>query len=67
MENSFKIIPKIGEIILKDRNSYQYLVESIRKFPHQNEFKKMLENAGFSNVTYQNLNFGIVAIFEGQA
>ena len=64
---SFKIIPKIGEIILKDRNSYQYLVESIRKFPHQNEFKKMLENAGFSNVTYQNINFGIVAIFEGQA
>lgn len=64
---SFKIIPKIGEIILKDRNSYQYLVESIRKFPEQNQFKKMLEDAGFSNISYQNLNFGIVTIFEAKA
>jgi ubiquinone/menaquinone biosynthesis methyltransferase len=64
---SFKIIPKIGEIILKDRNSYQYLVESIRKFPEQNQFKKMLEDAGFSDVSYQNLNFGVVTIFEAKA
>jgi ubiquinone/menaquinone biosynthesis methyltransferase len=62
---SFKVIPKIGEIVLKDRSSYQYLVESIRKFPPQNEFKKMIEAAGFKNVSYQNLNFGIAAIHVG--
>ena len=61
---SFKIIPKLGELILKDQNSYQYLVESIRNFPPQNQFKKMIEEAGFSNVSYQNLNLGIVAIYE---
>ncbi|MFM7620298.1 MAG: bifunctional demethylmenaquinone methyltransferase/2-methoxy-6-polyprenyl-1,4-benzoquinol methylase UbiE [Alphaproteobacteria bacterium] len=64
---SFKIIPKIGEFILKDHDSYQYLVESIRKFPSQNQFKKMLEDAGFSKVSYQNQNFGVVAIFEAYA
>jgi len=62
---SFKVIPKIGEIILKDRASYQYLVESIRKFPSQNEFKKMIKNAGFKNVSYQNLSFGAAAIHVG--
>jgi ubiquinone/menaquinone biosynthesis methyltransferase len=60
---SFKIIPKIGEIILKDRNSYQYLVESIRKFPPQDEFKKMIANAGFKNAAYENLSLGIVTIY----
>ena len=64
---SFKIIPKIGEIILKDRESYQYLVESIRKFPSQNQFKKMLEDAGFSRVSSQDLNFGVVTIYEATA
>ncbi len=63
---SFKIIPKIGEIILKDRASYQYLVESIRKFPSQDEFKKMIEKAGFKNVTYHNLSFGAAAIHRGE-
>jgi demethylmenaquinone methyltransferase/2-methoxy-6-polyprenyl-1,4-benzoquinol methylase len=62
---SFKIIPKIGEVILKDRTSYQYLVESIRKFPPQNEFKKMIELAGFKNVSYKNLSFGAAAIHVG--
>ncbi len=62
---SFKIIPKIGEMVLKDRASYQYLVESIRKFPTQDEFKKMIENAGFKNVKYQNLSFGAAAIHVG--
>lgn len=59
---SFKIIPKIGEVVLKDRESYQYLVESIRKFPSQEEFKKMIEKAGFTNAKYQNLTFGTAAI-----
>ena len=62
---SFKVIPKIGEIILKDRDSYQYLVESIRKFPSQDLFKKMIEKAGFKNVSYKNLSFGAAAIHIG--
>jgi demethylmenaquinone methyltransferase/2-methoxy-6-polyprenyl-1,4-benzoquinol methylase len=62
---SFKVIPKIGEVILKDRASYQYLVESIRKFPTQDEFKKMIETAGFKNASYQNLSFGAAAIHVG--
>ena len=62
---SFKVIPKIGEVILKDRQSYQYLVESIRKFPSQDEFKKMIEVAGFKNVSYKNLSFGAAAIHVG--
>jgi ubiquinone/menaquinone biosynthesis methyltransferase len=62
---SFKIIPKIGEVILKDQDSYQYLVESIRKFPDQKSFKKLIENARFSKVGYQNLTFGACAIHYG--
>jgi ubiquinone/menaquinone biosynthesis methyltransferase len=62
---SFKIIPKIGEVILKDQDSYQYLVESIRKFPDQKSFKKLIKNAGFSKVGYQNLTFGACAIHYG--
>ena len=62
---SFKLIPKIGEVVMKDRSSYQYLVESIRKFPPQDEFKKMIENTGFKNASYQNLTFGTAAIHVG--
>lgn len=62
---SFKLIPKIGEVVLKDRASYQYLVESIRKFPPQEEFKKMIEKAGFKNVSFENLTFGTAAIHAG--
>ena len=62
---SFKVIPKIGEIVLQDKNSYQYLVESIRKFPSQNDFQKMIEKAGFRNVAYKNLSFGAAAIHVG--
>lgn len=64
---SFNVIPKIGQIILKDRDSYQYLVESIRKFPNQDKFKNMIEEAGFKNVKYQNLSAGIAAIHSGIA
>lgn len=59
---SFKIIPKIGEVVLKDGDSYQYLVESIRKFPDQKNFKKMIENAGFSQAKFENLTFGVCVI-----
>jgi len=62
---SFNVIPRIGEIILNDRESYQYLVESIRKFPSQELFKKMIEQSGFKNASYQNLSFGAAAIHVG--
>jgi 2-methoxy-6-polyprenyl-1,4-benzoquinol methylase len=62
---SFKVIPKLGELIANDAASYQYLVESIRKFPKQDELKGMLERAGFSFATYENLQFGIVSIHSG--
>lgn len=62
---SFNIIPKIGEIVLKDKDSYQYLVESIRQFPKQDDFLQMIKNAGFKNCKYYNLTFGTVAIHIG--
>ncbi len=62
---SFKIIPKIGEFVLKDKESYQYLVESIRKFPDQKTFQKMITDAGFVKTSYQNLTFGICALHIG--
>ncbi|CAO2629204.1 2-methoxy-6-polyprenyl-1,4-benzoquinol methylase, mitochondrial [Lemmus lemmus] len=62
---SFQVIPVIGEVIAGDWKSYQYLVESIRKFPNQEEFKEMIEDAGFQKVTYESLTAGIVAIHSG--
>nr|CAG4712064.1 unnamed protein product [Naegleria fowleri] len=62
---SFNVIPKMGEIVANDYDSYQYLVESIRKFPNQTKFKAMIEDAGFKNVRYTNLTFGVVAIHSG--
>lgn len=64
-EYSFRVIPRIGELVAKDRDSYQYLVESIRMFPKQDALKRMMEQAGFAQVKYTNLNFGVVAIHEG--
>jgi ubiquinone/menaquinone biosynthesis methyltransferase len=62
---SFHAIPKIGKLVAGDEDSYQYLVESIRKFPNQENFKKMIEKAGFKNVAYTSLNFGVVAVHTG--
>jgi demethylmenaquinone methyltransferase/2-methoxy-6-polyprenyl-1,4-benzoquinol methylase len=62
---SFALIPKIGELVTKDRESYQYLVESIRMFPKQEKLKAMMTEAGFSRVTYDNLSMGVVAIHRG--
>jgi ubiquinone/menaquinone biosynthesis methyltransferase len=59
---SFEIIPKMGKLIAKDSDSYQYLVESIRKFPNQDDFLKMIENQGFINCNFHNLTFGTVAL-----
>ncbi|XP_069034545.1 2-methoxy-6-polyprenyl-1,4-benzoquinol methylase, mitochondrial [Embiotoca jacksoni] len=62
---SFQMIPVLGEVIAGDWKSYQYLVESIRKFPDQEEFKCMIEDAGFYCVQYYNLTGGVVALHSG--
>jgi demethylmenaquinone methyltransferase/2-methoxy-6-polyprenyl-1,4-benzoquinol methylase len=62
---SFKIIPLIGEKVAKDRDSYQYLTESIRQFPKQQELAVRLENVGFENIRVINLSGGIAAIHTG--
>jgi demethylmenaquinone methyltransferase/2-methoxy-6-polyprenyl-1,4-benzoquinol methylase len=62
---SFKLLPKMGEVIAKDGDSYKYLAESIRMHPGQEELKKMMEVAGLSRVEYFNLNAGIVALHRG--
>ncbi|XP_071944008.1 2-methoxy-6-polyprenyl-1,4-benzoquinol methylase, mitochondrial-like [Antedon mediterranea] len=62
---SFQAIPVFGEVIAADWKAYQYLVESIRQFPNQDEFKYMIEDAGFSLVKYENLMFGVTAIHSG--
>ncbi|WP_297471475.1 bifunctional demethylmenaquinone methyltransferase/2-methoxy-6-polyprenyl-1,4-benzoquinol methylase UbiE [Acidithiobacillus sp.] len=62
---SFNLLPRIGELIAKDRESYQYLVESIRRFPDQETFKAMMEDAGLARVEVFNLSGGIVALHRG--
>ena len=62
---SFNLIPKMGEIITNDRASYQYLVESIRKFPDQETFLGMIKSAGFENAKYRNLTLGIACLHSG--
>lgn len=62
---SFNVIPQIGKIVMDDKDSYQYLVESIKKFPKQENFKKMIEEAGFDKVKYTNMTDGVVAIHTG--
>lgn len=59
---SFKAIPKIGECVANNKDAYQYLVESIRNFPPQEEFASMIRKSGFKSVSYKNLNFGIACI-----
>jgi len=62
---SFNIIPRMGQMIAGDRDSYQYLVESIRKFPDQETFLGMLRAAGFGNAKYRNLSMGIACLHSG--
>ncbi|MEM7569482.1 MAG: bifunctional demethylmenaquinone methyltransferase/2-methoxy-6-polyprenyl-1,4-benzoquinol methylase UbiE [Pseudomonadota bacterium] len=62
---SFNVIPWLGGRIAGDRDSYQYLVESIRKFPSKDAFAQMMRGAGFANVRYSTLSAGIVAIHSG--
>lgn len=62
---SFKVIPPLGRMVTGDAESYQYLVESIRKFPRPNAFADMIKAAGFSRVGWQTLSGGIVALHSG--
>ncbi|WP_338024806.1 bifunctional demethylmenaquinone methyltransferase/2-methoxy-6-polyprenyl-1,4-benzoquinol methylase UbiE [Aliidiomarina shirensis] len=62
---SFHIMPKMGEFIAKDKDSYQYLAESIRMHPDQETLKGMMQEAGFEQVEYHNLTGGIVALHRG--
>lgn len=62
---SFKIIPKLGRFVARDEESYQYLAESIRRFPGQTALKNRMEEAGFHTVTFKNLTGGITAIHQG--
>ncbi|ADW75749.1 MULTISPECIES: bifunctional demethylmenaquinone methyltransferase/2-methoxy-6-polyprenyl-1,4-benzoquinol methylase UbiE [Rahnella] len=62
---SFHILPRIGELVAHDAESYRYLAESIRMHPDQETLKGMMADAGFENVTYHNLTGGIVALHRG--
>ena len=62
---SFNIIPRMGQAIANDRDSYRYLVESIRKFPDQETFLGMVRAAGFENAKYRNLSMGIACLHSG--
>ena len=62
---SFNVIPRMGQAIANDRDSYQYLVESIRQFPDQETFATMIRDAGFGQVKYRNLSLGIAALHSG--
>ncbi len=63
--HSFKILPKLGKLFANDSDSYQYLAESIRKHPPQDELKAMMGQAGFERCHYKNLTGGIVSIHSG--
>jgi demethylmenaquinone methyltransferase/2-methoxy-6-polyprenyl-1,4-benzoquinol methylase len=62
---SFKLLPKIGQLIANDADSYRYLAESIRMHPGQEELKSMMENAGLEKVEYFNMTGGVVAVHRG--
>ena len=62
---SFNVIPTMGQAVAKDRASYQYLVESIRRFPDQETFAGMVRAAGFEQVRFRNLSMGIAALHSG--
>ena len=62
---SFKLLPKIGEFIAGDADSYRYLAESIRMHPGQEEMKQMMIDAGLERVEYFNMTAGVVAVHRG--
>lgn len=64
---SFKVLPKLGELVARDAASYRYLAESIRKHPDQETLLGMMRDAGLEACSYQNLSGGIVAVHRGYA
>lgn len=62
---SYNVIPRMGQMIANDSDSYRYLVESIRRFPDQDSFAGMIRDAGFENVKYRNMTMGIAALHSG--
>ena len=62
---SFNVIPALGQLVAGDRESYQYLVESIRRFPDQERFAAMMRDAGFGRVDFRNLTHGVAALHSG--
>lgn len=62
---TFNVIPKIGNCVAGNEDAYRYLAESIKLFPDQEDFKTMIQNAGFKDVSYKNLTFGTAAIHYG--
>jgi demethylmenaquinone methyltransferase/2-methoxy-6-polyprenyl-1,4-benzoquinol methylase len=64
---SFKVIPRVGQWVAQDREAYQYLVESIRRFPDQARFAAMIEAAGFGQVGWTNFTGGVAALHHGWA
>jgi demethylmenaquinone methyltransferase/2-methoxy-6-polyprenyl-1,4-benzoquinol methylase len=62
---SFNVIPKMGQVIANDADSYRYLVESIRMFPNQENFLNMVRDAGFNNAKYRNMTMGVAALHSG--
>ena len=62
---SFGVIPHMGKVVANDKDSYQYLVESIRKMPKQAALKQRMEDAGFAKCSFENLTFGVAAIHYG--
>ncbi|WP_323768697.1 bifunctional demethylmenaquinone methyltransferase/2-methoxy-6-polyprenyl-1,4-benzoquinol methylase UbiE [Marinovum sp.] len=62
---SFNVIPAMGQAIAGDRDSYQYLVESIRRFPDQETFLDMVRSAGFEQAKYRNLTLGVACLHSG--
>jgi demethylmenaquinone methyltransferase/2-methoxy-6-polyprenyl-1,4-benzoquinol methylase len=63
--HSFEVIPRLGAVAAGSAEPYQYLVESIRKFPNQERFAALIRDAGFERVGYRNLTGGIAAIHWG--
>ncbi len=63
--HSFEVIPRIGQAVAGDAESYRYLVESIRKFPNQEKFAALIRDAGFERVSCRNLTGGVAAIHSG--
>ena len=64
---SFRVIPRVGQVVARDRDAYQYLVESIRRFPDQATLASMMTEAGFGQVSATNFSGGVCALHQGWA